>query len=142
MCQLLLGSKIFHYHLHSEIKKEFINSTATWLFHLFEKDCSEIFKTNDGNTKKGELENLSIDTATNSNWDLCNTELRLIANVIKHGKGQSFEKLNLRKPSVIKSFHGFLSDAEVTISVADLNFYILAMQQFWNEFFEKALQFE
>ena len=134
--------EVCHYLLHREMKKEFMNSTVTWLFHLFEKDCSEIFKTNNGDNKKEELANLSIDTGTNSNWDLCNTELRLIANVIKHGKGQSFDKLKLRKPSVIKSSHGFISDAEIVISVVDLNSYIIAMQQFWNEFFEKALQFE
>ncbi len=61
------NEEICNYHLYSEMKKEFIDSAVTWLFHLFEKDCSVIFKTNDGNAKKTELANLSIDRSINSN---------------------------------------------------------------------------
>lgn len=134
--------EIYHYHLHSEMRKEFINSSATWLFHLFEKDCSTIFETDNGNSKVAELAKLSINTAQNSDWEICNTELRLIANVIKHGKGSSYNQLKIRKPQMIKSFNGFFSNAEIAITENDLAVYILAMKNFWSDLFKKALQFE
>jgi len=134
--------EIYHYHLNSEMRKEFINSSITWLFHLFEKDRGNIFQTSDGNNKKFELEKLSINAEEGSLWDICNTELRLIANVIKHGKGESFDTLKLRKPKAIKSFNGFLSDGEIEITCEELNQYISNMKEFWQEFFKKALRFE
>lgn len=133
---------IYHYYLHSEMRREFVNSSITWLFHLFEKDCGKIFQTSDGNNNKSELEKLSINAGEGSLWDICNTELRLIANTIKHGQGQSFEKLKSRKPETIKSFNGFLSDGKIEITSEDLNCYISAMKNFWQEFFQKALRFE
>lgn len=132
--------EVYHYHLHSEMRRAFINNSIIWLFHLFEKDCGNIFQTSDGNIKKSELESLSINIETDSLWDICNTELRLIANVIKHGQGQSFNKLKLRKPEIIKSFHGFLSDADVEITSKDLNQYIFTMKEFWQDFFSKDLK--
>ena len=131
--------EIYYFYLHDEMRKEFLNSSITWLFHLFEKDCSDVFNTNDVNAKKSELSALLMSTETNSNWDLCNTELRLIANVIKHGKGRSLDDLKRRRPDLIKSFHGHLSDAEVEITVDDLNSYISSMKAFWSEFFNKTL---
>ncbi|MCW7755414.1 hypothetical protein OOT00_15640 [Desulfobotulus sp. H1] len=57
-----------HYSVHSDMKREFLKSSAVWLFHLFEKDCTYIFDTEDGKEKKRILSQQSLDISDSSDW--------------------------------------------------------------------------
>lgn len=91
-----------HYLTHNEMKSEFLKSAATWLFHLFEKDCVYIFVNADGNAKKKKQKNLGVNVSNSSPWYVCNKELRLVANVVKYGKGQSSTDLEIIRPKLFK----------------------------------------
>ena len=128
-----------HYLIHNEMKNEFLNSAITWLFHLFEKNCNRILNTTDGNEKKKELENIGIDTSANSLWLTCNHELRLIANTIKHGKGNSSEELKIIKPNYFKQGAWGVSEDEVQLTIEIVEHYINTSNDFWVSFFSLAL---
>jgi hypothetical protein len=76
------------------MKQEFLNHQATLLYHMFEKDCKKMFpKINNKkfiNNLEEKLINLNIATDNSSSWYKINKELRLISNVIKHGKGSAY----------------------------------------------------
>lgn len=128
-----------HYIVQSDMKIEFLKSAATWIFHLFEKDCTYIFGTEDGKLKLEHLSKLNIDTSEESNWYKCNTELRALSNSIKHGKGSSFEKLKTLRPDLIIETDNFLSKSDIVIEMENINEYIEFMNSFWNIFFNKVL---
>ncbi len=128
-----------HYIIHNEMKNEFLNSSITWLFHLFEKDCNRVFITQDGKEKKRIIESLGIDTSTGSQWSKCNSELRLIANTIKHGKGSSSRQLKSIKPNYfVKNILG-VSDDKIQITIDDIEYYIENIKGFWVSFFNSAI---
>ena len=129
-----------HYIVHTEMKKEFIKSAVTWIFHLFEKDCTYIFETKDGNTKKDLLTSLSIDTAKGSSWYKCNNELRLLANSIKHGEGRSLDELKLERPDYFNSTISFLSNNDIELTIDNLEEYVNEMKKFWDSLFEICLR--
>lgn len=128
-----------HLIIHNAMKDEFLNSSATWIFHLFEKDCNRIFETTDGNIKKNEVSNLGMDTSSSSLWAKCNSELRLIANAIKHGKGQSSIKLQGIKPELFKAGIFGISDYEIQLTISNIKEYLNNLTLFWEEFFALTL---
>lgn len=128
-----------HYLVHTHMKQEFLNSSITWVFHHFEKDCSRLFETNDGNKKKNILLNLGIDTSEASPWSKCNNELRLLANAIKHGEGESSVKLETLRPDLFKRSFFLQSNFEIETSIYDVEHYISALIEFWEAFFNAAL---
>lgn len=130
---------IEHYIIHDEMKNEFLNSSITWVFHLFEKDCNRVFKVTDGNEKKKIIENLGIDTSAGSQWSKCNSELRLIANTIKHGKGSSSTQLKTIKPNLFKQSISGVSDDEIQLTINDIEYYIENMKGFWMLFFNSVI---
>lgn len=128
-----------HYIVHTQMKQEFLNSSITWLFHQFEKDCTRIFDTNDGNKKKRMLEGLGIDTSGSSLWLKCNNELRLLANTIKHGEGNSSKKLKVLRPDLFKETVFEVSEHEIEASIKDVECYVSCLLRFWEAFFCAAL---
>ncbi|WP_159737711.1 hypothetical protein [Vibrio atypicus] len=133
-----LRDEAYNYHIQHEMKLEFINNTVTWLFHLFEKDCLMVFGTNDGNKKTSILSELGIAVDSSSSWFKCNTELRLLANVIKHGKGRSLEQLEKLNLDIGKHKYGLIANSEVVVSLELLNKYIVEMEFFWGNYFEQS----
>jgi hypothetical protein len=130
-----------HYTLQHAMKTEFLLSTATWLFHLFEKDCREMCPKlyNKPEDLKTELEKMGINCDDNSNWYKINTELRLVANTIKHGEGGSYNKLKTLKPNYFETTASYLTDSKIELSKEDILMYIENMYSFWEAFFDKVL---
>lgn len=128
-----------HYIVHTQMKQEFLNSSITWLFHQFEKDCTRIFGTGDGNEKKRILGDFGIDTSGSSLWAICNNELRLLANTIKHGEGGSSKELKTLRPELFKKTIFDVSEHEIKTSIKDVECYVSFLLQFWEEFFSAAL---
>jgi len=128
-----------HYLVHTQIKQEFLNSSITWIYHQFEKDCSRLFDTTDGNEKKDILIKLGIDTSKDSLWSKCNNELRFLANTIKHGKGVSSEKLKSLRPELFKKSVLGVSEHEIETSTNDVELYVKHLINFWEAFFQAVL---
>ena len=130
-----------YYALQHAMKAEFLLSTATWLFHLFEKDCREMCPTlyNKPIELKDKLKEMGINCDSNSNWYKINTELRLVANTIKHGKGVSYDKLKPLKPNYFETTASYLTDSKIELSKEDILMYIENMLSFWESFFGKVL---
>ena len=130
-----------HYMLQHAMKSEFLLSTATWLFHLFEKDCREMCPNlyNKPDKLQKKIEEMGINCDEQSDWYKTNTELRLVANTIKHGEGGSCAKLKLIKPQYFETETSYLTDSKIEISDQDLQVYIEHMKSFWNSFFNTVL---
>ena len=96
-----------YYSINQRIQQDFLNITAVWLFHLFEKQRKDIFtfeitghktakelKNNWSKyNKTGDIYSLEINwllniigvpTDDNSNWYKIDTKLRILVNSIKH----------------------------------------------------------
>jgi hypothetical protein len=125
------------------MKQEFLNHQATLLYHIFEKDCKKMFpKINDKKFIKDlekKLSNLNIPIDENSSWYKINKELRLISNVVKHGKGSSYNRLKELKPDLFKKNFGFLLKSDIEISLNDIIIYGNSIKNFWIKFFDIAL---
>ena len=128
-----------HYIVHNQMKQEFLNSSITWLFHQFEKDCTRIFNTENGAEKKNILNGLGIDTSDSSSWSKCNRELRLLANTIKHGEGGSSKKLKALRPELFKKTMFGVSEYEIEVSIKDVECYTNHLLRFWEGFFSAVL---
>lgn len=123
------------------MKQEFLNHQATLLFHIFEKDCQKMCPLlhNKGTELKEKLDEMGISTNENSNWHKINKELRLISNVIKHGKGRSYDELKILRTDLFKENFGFLLTSDIEISLIDILIYREKMKGFWIEFFDIVL---
>ncbi|RWX48120.1 hypothetical protein VT99_11233 [Candidatus Electrothrix marina] len=123
-----------HYLVQNNMKKEFLNSSFVWIFHLFEKDCAQIFSIRNGEKKKEFLEYIGVDVSEDSLWKKCNNELRNIANVAKHGDN-SLKQLEKTRPDL-------LNEEELQVSIEIFNHYVQNMVDFWDHFFSKANAFK
>lgn len=130
-----------HYILQHEMKKEFLLSTATWLFYLFEKDCKTMCPLlhNKPIELKSKFIEMGISCGDDSDWYITNTELRLVANTIKHGDGRSSESLKIIRPDFFENESSILSDGKIKLSFEDIQNYVNSMTRFWESFFEKVL---
>jgi len=130
-----------HYALQHAMKAEFLLSTAIWFFHLFEKDCREMCPKlyNKPEELKIKLEEMGINCDNSSNWYKINTELRLVANTIKHGEGNSYNKLKALKPSYFETTASYLTDSKIELSKENIFMYVKNMYSFWEAFFDKVL---
>lgn len=124
-----------HYLIQVDIKKQFLKSCAMWVFHLFENDCSYVFDELKGNDRREKLVSLGVDVSGTSNWHKCNNELRVVANAIKHGAGDSMNKLKSQRPDLIVQSQSQLSIDYIEINLSDISVYIEAMEAFWEEFY-------
>jgi hypothetical protein len=130
---------VSHYIVHTQMKQEFINSSITWLFHQFERDCTRIFQTEDGNKKKDKLAELNLNTSLNSPWKICNKELRDLANAIKHGEGNSLNRLKPTRPDLFKKNPDGSITNEVVVTTADIEKYTNTLLDFWGDFFNATI---
>ena len=75
--------EVNHFLIEQELKQEFLNSTAVWLFHLFERQKIRAFGSADTDILKPLLAQDNYDLDSCSDWKVLNKELRYVANVIK-----------------------------------------------------------
>lgn len=119
--------EINHVSIERELKQEFLNSTAVWLFHLFERQKKRVFDTDKSEQLKAILapDGYLLDQC--DDWITLNKELRLAANAIKHGNESNAAKdLILKYPKLITNNH-------VVLSKSDINRYINALRVFWKK---------
>ncbi|MEC5241186.1 hypothetical protein P9C03_28225 [Bacillus mycoides] len=114
-------------------------------YKAYNKNQKEIeykdFCTNIGKIKESFL-GFNVDVANLSCWDKIN-ELRLLANVIKHGPGGSSEDLLKIRPDIFDCSHvstnlldlyqTTLNDVVINISDKDFEMYANALIDFWGE---------
>lgn len=130
---------VSHYIIHTQMKQEFLNSSITWLFHQFEKDCTRIFQTEDGNKKKEKLVELNLDISANSPWKICNKELRNLTNAIKHGEGNSFNQIQSARPDLFKKNSDGSISNQITVKISDIERYTTSLLDFWGAFFDASM---
>ena len=122
--------EVNHFLIEQELKQEFLNSTAVWLFHLFERQKIRAFRSADTDILKPLLakDNYKLDSC--SDWKLLNKELRTVANVIKHGfDGKSGRNLN-------QYFSNLIVNESVVLNKSDIQRYIKALRGFWTKVLE------
>ena len=86
------------------------------------------------------MKSLGIDTSKSSSWVKCNSELRDLANTIKHGEGGSSKRLKVWRSDLFKESVFGQSVYEVETSTKDIELYINTLVKFWESFFSAALQ--
>ncbi len=119
-----------HFSIEKELRQEFLNSTATWLFHLFEKQKKRVLGSDKTNILKPQLAKDNYDLNVCPNWETLNKELRNAANAIKHGlDGQAGNYLRLYLPNLIVN-------ESVVLSETDIQRYIIALRNFWSKALE------
>ena len=125
--------EVNHFSIEKELRQEFLNSTATWLFHLFEKQKNRVLGSDKSSILKPQLSKDNYDLSTCPNWAILNEELRHAANVIKHGfDGQSGKNLKLNFPHLIVN-------GNVVLSETDIRRYITALRCFWEKVLENKV---
>ena len=122
--------EVNHFLIEQELKQEFLNSTAVWLFHLFERQKIRAFGSADTDILKPLLAQDNYDLDSCSDWKVLNKELRYVANVIKHGfEGDSGLNLNKYSPNLIVN-------ESVVLTKTDIQRYIKALRNFWTKALE------
>lgn len=95
------------------IRQGVFNLMVAGLFHLFEQQCAKLCRPHSQfavqspgryplNDLKGALQKRGIDICKFRSWELL-AELNLLANVVKHGDGESETKLRTRNPDLFKT---------------------------------------
>lgn len=129
----------YYYTLQNEMKQEFLNHQSTLIYHIFELDCQKMFPLTYSQHNKLEQKLINLDINM-SNWYKINTELRLINNVIKHGKGKSYTQLKSLNANLFSSDSNFLITSELKLTATDIENYINYIKFFWIEFFDKVIK--
>ncbi|MDE4455896.1 hypothetical protein [Psychrobacter sp. DAB_AL62B] len=119
--------EISHLSIEQELRQEFVNSTAVWLFHMFERQKKRIFKSDQTNTLKPMLakKNYNIDACPD--WKILHKELRNAANAIKHGPGSSAAK------QLYKIAPNLFINKSIILSETDIQRYIDSLRTFWTK---------
>lgn len=116
-----------HLNIHSSLRTEFLNSSAIWLFHLFERQKKDFFGTDQTAPIKMQLLSDGYDIQNCSDWNLLNKELRTLANAVKHGSQSDAAK------RLTNNFPTLLSNGEIVVNEVDIRKYISALKAFWNK---------
>jgi hypothetical protein len=107
------------------LKTEFLNSSATWLFHLFERQKKTYFGTDTSGDIQTQLLADGYDISQCPSWNLLNKELRTVTNAVKHGAAsQAAQRLKTQFP------HRLLK-GQIVVDDSTLNQYISALRVFW-----------
>lgn len=119
--------EINHVFIEQNLKQEFLNSTATWLFHLFERQKKRVLGSDKTDILKPKLaaDGYSLDTCRD--WLNLNKELRLAANAVKHGPESNSAK------DLAKKFPQLVSNGNVKIEKSDIERFIVSLKVFWGK---------
>lgn len=161
-----LDEAVDYIYLAEGIKQGVINSFAVNLYHLFEQQFFEMYRTSkwvicqervkQPTLKKGNeffyLEN-SISVEAFISWNRID-ELRLLANTIKHADGSSCNKLKTKRPDLFKRsrerqigvqidpdphmpIFSPLAGQGIYVNESDFQEYIKGVKNFWSELSQK-----
>jgi len=119
--------EVNHFSIEKELRQEFVNSTAVWLFHLFERQKKRIFKSDQTNILKPMLAKKNYDIDACPDWKILNKELRNAANAIKHGSGSSAAK------QLYKIAPNLFINESIILSETDIQRYIDSLRTFWTK---------
>lgn len=101
--------EVSYYLTEMNLKQNFIKSTTTDLFHLFEKQLQSIFQKNNNilNFVDNEMNKRTNNSFSNNpDWLFIKNDLSLLSNAIKHGKGRSFDELKRNYHQYFKNYGG------------------------------------
>lgn len=119
--------------IESALKQEYINSVATWLFHLFERQKKRVFYSDKTDIIRSKLAESGYHLDICTNWDTLNKELRFSANAIKHGaESDSAKKLLKHSPRLF-------TNGCVILSQEDILRYLAALRNFWNKALDRQV---
>ncbi|HIF9127068.1 TPA: hypothetical protein ACX6PM_003378 [Photobacterium damselae] len=116
-----------HLNIHSTLRTEFLNSSAIWLFHLFERQKKNFFGTDQTDPIRVQLLSGGYDIQNCSDWNLLNRELRTLANAVKHGSQSDAAK------RLTNNFPTLLSNGEIVVNEGDIRKYTSALKTFWSK---------
>ena len=134
----------YSYNIYPKMKQDFLNMVAVWLYHIFEKDCKNIFSYTVNNSKKyleitkkknkplleSFTRKMGLVMNDTSDWNKINTELRLISNAVKHRDIKPY--LKRKKPNLI-------CNEKIQITFEEIIEYANAMKSLWAEYFDKSV---
>mgnify|MGYP005991430931 CR=1 FL=1 len=121
--------EIIHISIEETLKQEFINSTATWLFHLFERQKIRVLGTEKSDKLKPILLQQNYELSLCPDWLILNKELRLAANSIKHGNTSN------AMSDLTKKYPALVVNNNVVITRSDIERYLTSLRQFWSNVF-------
>ncbi|TWH64588.1 hypothetical protein LX59_02258 [Azomonas agilis] len=114
-----------HIFTESALKQDYINSSATQLFHLFERQKKRFLGSDQTDIIKPKLAQIGYDLDSCPHWMALNKELRDAANAIKHGSESNAAK------KLKSNFPHLLADKSVCLSKSDIERYIQNLRNFW-----------
>lgn len=115
-----------HIFMEEKMKQEFLNYSVVWLNHLFEEQKERVFGAINYDDVQKELGN-TYDLNLCSCWSILNSEMRVVANAIKHGMdSRAAEK-------VLKKFPHFIVYNRIKIEKITIQKYIENLRCFWGK---------
>lgn len=116
-----------HVLIESALMQEYLNSVATWLFHLFERQKKRVFYSDKTDLLKLKLAEIGYHLDSCTDWNTLNKELRLSANAIKHGsESDAAKELQKHSPKLF-------SNGCVILLQEDIERYLAALRDFWSK---------
>ncbi|EKJ5338287.1 hypothetical protein PGI88_004404 [Vibrio vulnificus] len=112
-----------------ELRQDFLNSSVTWLFHLFEKQKKYIYSTDKTEDIKKHLikKNSPYDVETCPYFKVINKEMRSLANAVKHGEqSDAMQKLRI-------NYSNYVQNEKIIVSKVDIEKFIFSLRQFWKK---------
>ncbi|WP_407558933.1 hypothetical protein [Vibrio parahaemolyticus] len=111
------------------LRQDFLNSSVTWLFHLFEKQKKYIYDTDKTEDIKKQLKNRKspYDVETCPYFKVINKEMRSLANAVKHGE-QSDAMQKLRN-----NYSNYIQNEKIIVSKTDIEKFVLSLRRFWRK---------
>lgn len=126
--------RINHEIQHFSLKQDFLNISAVWLYHIFERRFelfgSQSKSKNFINKTKENLNHNAFYDKSKSEFienEVLNRidELRILANAIKHGKtSHAFKQLEKNLPR-------FIEKNEIVVNEQDIKDYVIVLKDFW-----------
>ncbi len=113
--------------IETALKQEYINSIATWMFHLFERQKKRFFGSDETDIIKPILDQCDYDIDSCPHWKTLNKELRYSANGVKHGleSGAAIKLLSI--------YPCLFENGCIVLKKNDIERYLAALRYFWDK---------
>ncbi|ENY3838759.1 hypothetical protein ACFXIQ_004298 [Vibrio vulnificus] len=111
------------------LQQDFLNSSVTWLFHLFEKQKKYIYNTDKTEEIKPllKMKNSSYDVDSCKFFKVINQEMRALANAVKHGEQSDAMK------KLCSNYGNYVQSGKIIVSKRDIEKFIFSLRQFWKK---------
>jgi hypothetical protein len=121
--------------IETALRQEYINSIATWLFHLFERQKKRIFGSDKADIMKPMLDQCGYDIDSCPHWKTLNKELRHSANGVKHGP-ESDAAIEL-----LSVYPCLFENGCIVLKKSDIERYLAALRYFWDKTLQSRVVF-